>query len=456
MDTSVIKASHIKRMRWVFFPSENLWWPCLLYSSAPALLQDIPNSSNMQLKIKIFLCAKELANPTQPVALLLGARPPKRVVEVRDEHLKEFMDEYFSLSDQRCPDDNWKTQMDQAVAFSVEWAKKASEMNGMDDESYDDSVVSFQDTVANIIENIKVKEDELEELEDTEQSEMSLSSPPSVFDVMPSTNSISTNNILVYPSDIKRLTSFEYFVLQQSQPCRTTEEIHAKGGGRQTPGLECVHCRNESMNPSSTTFSGKRGTKIFCVYPTQRSIHSKLLAAISDHLLNDCVHIPNSLLFSLKSLQSKMMSEYSKIRQQEKADFFTDLWNRLNAYFENGADSDDANNLATTTVTAATTVPTVTPSSSKGDWKISTQGRLSMTTQFEPELLDEVKNRLKLEYTDEFCKVIENGTNILPRPTFVRDLACHICHHRKPEGIRLSCLNHSHVYYKFMAFSDQM
>jgi len=148
MDTSVIKASHIKRMRWVFFPSENLWWPCLLYSSAPALIQDIPNSSNMQLKIKIFLCAKELANPTQPVALLLGARPPKRVVEVRDEHLKDFMDEYFSLSDQRCPDDNWKTRMDQAVAFSVEWAKKASEMYRMDDESYDDSVVSFQDTVA--------------------------------------------------------------------------------------------------------------------------------------------------------------------------------------------------------------------------------------------------------------------------------------------------------------------
>jgi len=69
-----------------------------------------------------------------------------------------------------------------------------------------------------------------------------------------------------------------------------------------------------------------------------------------------------------------------------------------------------------------------------------------MMTTFEPEFLDEVKNRLKLEYADEFCEVMENGTNILPRPTFVKDLACHICHHRKPEGIRFPCLNPSHVY----------
>mmetsp|Transcript_13152 Transcript_13152/g.16037 ORF Transcript_13152/g.16037 Transcript_13152/m.16037 type:complete len:1168 (+) Transcript_13152:1384-4887(+) len=62
------------------------------------------------------------------------------------------------------------------------------------------------------------------------------------------------------------------------------------------------------------------------------------------------------------------------------------------------------------------------------------------------EYYEEVKRRLKLEYIDMYCHSVDNGAKVVPPPEYVTNLACHICHSRKPEGVKFCCQNHSHVY----------
>jgi len=133
---------------------------------------------------------------------------------------------------------------------------------------------------------------------------------------------------LIFPSDRDKIIGYEYVLLQQVQPCQ------AIYNNSKRVGVECVHCRNASSDLSSGGGggNGKSSTdSVFCVYPSKRTIQSSLIVSCEEHLLS-CKHCPESQLDLLNDLKSKQMIEYTKVKPNVRAEFFSDIWVRLNEY----------------------------------------------------------------------------------------------------------------------------